>query len=520
MQRDLTRLRTDTFDLLVIGGGMQGAALALEASARGLAVALLERDDFASGASSNNLKILHGGLRHLQRLDVLGARRASAARRALVRLAPHFVNPVPCSAAVRGWGGKAAIWFGAALLLSDLACWDRNAEVPRNKRLPNGRMLSYAEFTDIARALSGDRGLLGALWWDMLAENIEGLVMEMIGHAVHHEACVANYVEAHELLVSNGSTVGVAAIDRETNTTFEVRARHTIWAGGKGGREFAKAPLPEWRWCKGLNLVLKSDIEQPTALTLSLSRAVPGTRGHHLMHELLFVPWRKRLMVGTHCVFPVRQSDEPTLRRRSVSELLESIDRAAPHVHPGERDIEMVHWGDVPLDARWRLGQPLRLATGVLFAEGARAGLAGFWMVSSPKLATTLEVARHALARIYPDFKRMPVRQAEPYALGCARSFHADPIESRHDECEAAGYTAAREALALRLDDAVFRRTGLGSAGYPGRHRLEACARGMARALGWSDERIATEVDTVVQQYCERHFLSTPELRETQEETK
>src|SRR5436190_5931235 len=94
MIRDLDRLRDRTFDVLVVGGGIYGLTIAYDAAHRGLAVALIERDDFGSGASFNHLRTIHGGLRYLQSLDVARARESIRERRAIARIAPHAVRPL------------------------------------------------------------------------------------------------------------------------------------------------------------------------------------------------------------------------------------------------------------------------------------------------------------------------------------------------------------------------------------------------------------------------------------------
>src|SRR5438874_2534560 len=97
MTRDLEALTDRTFDVLVVGGGIYGLAIAYDAAQRGLAVALVERQDFGSGTSFNHLRTIHGGLRYLQSLDVARARESVRERRTIARIAPHAVRPLPSS---------------------------------------------------------------------------------------------------------------------------------------------------------------------------------------------------------------------------------------------------------------------------------------------------------------------------------------------------------------------------------------------------------------------------------------
>src|SRR5213592_5130704 len=95
MVRDIDRLTTRTFDLLVVGGGIYGLTVAYDAAQRGLAVALIDAEDFGSGASFNHLRTIHGGLRYLQRLDIGRARESVRERRTMARIAPHALRPLP-----------------------------------------------------------------------------------------------------------------------------------------------------------------------------------------------------------------------------------------------------------------------------------------------------------------------------------------------------------------------------------------------------------------------------------------
>src|SRR4026209_201222 len=142
MIRDLDRLTSRTFDLLVVGGGIYGLATAYDAAQRGMAVSLIERDDFGGGSSFNHLRTIHGGLRYLQTLDLRRARQSVRERRTVARIAPHAVRPLPFAlplyrSLVRG---KRALRAG--LLLDRAVAIGRNRGVSSFHRLPAGRVIS------------------------------------------------------------------------------------------------------------------------------------------------------------------------------------------------------------------------------------------------------------------------------------------------------------------------------------------------------------------------------------------
>ena len=213
MKRDLDRLGREDFDVLVIGGGIHGAAAARAAAARGLRTALVEKDDFGEATSANSLKIVHGGLRYLQRADLAKVRDSVRARREIFRRFPHLVAPLPCVLPTRGLGLRSRPAMAAALLLNDLLSADRNLGVAPACRLPRGRTISRAELQRRAPRLADERASGGALWHDGIALDTERLVLELVLDAAAAGAAVANRVRAVSFLRRGDRVEGVLARD-------------------------------------------------------------------------------------------------------------------------------------------------------------------------------------------------------------------------------------------------------------------------------------------------------------------
>src|SRR5919199_4303948 len=140
MIRDIDRLTASTFDVLVVGGGIYGLFVAYDAAHRGLSVALVERDDFGSGATFNHLRTIHGGLRYLQKLDIRRARESVRERRTIARIAPHAVRPLPFALPVYRSITRGKIAMRAGFLLDRLVAVGRNRGVIASHRLPGGRV--------------------------------------------------------------------------------------------------------------------------------------------------------------------------------------------------------------------------------------------------------------------------------------------------------------------------------------------------------------------------------------------
>src|SRR5512134_9281 len=145
MRRDLTLLTGRVHDLLVIGGGIHGACVAWDAALRGLAVAVVERDDFGGATSANSLRIAHGGLRYLARGDVARMRESIRERALLLRLAPGLVVPLPVLVPTQGWAARSRLVMRLALALNDLASAGGNRGLGRDHRILRGRLLSRSE---------------------------------------------------------------------------------------------------------------------------------------------------------------------------------------------------------------------------------------------------------------------------------------------------------------------------------------------------------------------------------------
>src|SRR6185369_16724784 len=142
MVRDPDRLTGRTFDLLVVGGGIHGLTIACDAAQRGAAVALIERDDFGSGASFNHLRTIHGGLRYLQSLDFRRARESVRERRTLARIAPHTIKPLPFALPLYRSLVRSKAAMRGGFVLDRMVAAGRNRGVPSTHRLPGGRVYS------------------------------------------------------------------------------------------------------------------------------------------------------------------------------------------------------------------------------------------------------------------------------------------------------------------------------------------------------------------------------------------
>jgi glycerol-3-phosphate dehydrogenase len=512
MQRDLAALAGTPHDVLVVGGGIYGACAAWDAALRGLAVALIDRADFGSGTSANSLKIVHGGLRHLQRGDLRALRRSVRESSALRRIAPHLIRPLPFLVPTYSGSmlrGRAALALG--LSLAELVGGGRDA-------FPRGRMLTRSECRErfplfAAGGLSG-----GALWYEGQMACSERLTLSFVLSAAERGAVVANYVGARELLRQNGRVAGVRARDELSGEQLDVRARFVLDAAGPWGPLFDPPPPRPAGWAMAVNLVSRR----------RLGDVAVGVRSRRPPGRYLFLaPWRASTLIGTAYREFHGSPGELAVRAEDAQSLIDDCNEACPALELSLGDVSFHHRGLVPLQ---RGGQKLEVHETLRDHEG-QPGYAGLLSLTGPKYTGARYAAERAVDRIVARLgRRADACRTEEVPIYGGESAPDETLEARlvrnHGSRASAvarqlqvtpGWSeplyrgapiacgelhhAVQEEMALTLADVVFRRTGLGGEAVPDRALLQAMAALMATRLGWSDSREQEELGRVLDAY-------------------
>ncbi len=231
-KENIQKLTTTLYDLLVIGGGITGAGIALDAASRGLSVALIEQEDFASGTSSKSTKLIHGGLRYLKQFEVALVREVGQERAIVHKLAPHLVIPEKMLLPFTK-GGTFGYWTTSAAL----KVYDMLAGVSGDdKRV----MLSKSETEQEEPLLRKDILLGSGLYAEYRTDDAR-LTIENIKLASQHGALALNYIRAEEIAYDDqGKTVSINCLDRDTNTPISIKAKQFINAAGPWVDELRK----------------------------------------------------------------------------------------------------------------------------------------------------------------------------------------------------------------------------------------------------------------------------------------
>jgi glycerol-3-phosphate dehydrogenase len=301
----LAAFGADRFDMVVIGGGITGAGVALDAASRGYSVALVERDDYAVGTSSRSSKLVHGGLRYLQNFDLGLVREALLERALMVNLAPHLVHPLPLL--IPAFGDKRPDRVtGVGLNAYDVMATDR-IRLPslRRRRDPapaleewspeRHRVVDGEEVRRLLPALAAREPTSAYLFYDCQTDDVR-LVLTVLGEAERFGAVMANRCRVLELIEENGRGDGVRVRDELGGSDFEIRADNVVNATGvwadtiRHDEVLDAAEIPRIRPSRGTHVTLAHE-----TLPIISGAIVPAAGGR----SIFALPWLGRTLVGT-----------------------------------------------------------------------------------------------------------------------------------------------------------------------------------------------------------------------------
>ncbi len=532
MIRGRAALGEQTFDLLVVGGGVYGLTIAYDAAQRGLSVALIERRDFGSGSSFNHARTIHGGLRYLQSLDVARSRESIRERRTLARIAPHAVKPMPFVLPLTDSLTKGPLAMRAGMALDAIVGRDRNDDVPESLWLPAGEVVSAEHAAARFPALGGQPCAGAAVWYDYVTTEADRLTLSWALAAARFGATLANYVEAVSLATDGSRVVGAEAIDRTDGSPLTISARIVVCACGSHVEKLFR-PLGlrvHAPFLKAMNLV----VARPADSAAIGGRTASGK-------TFFAVPYHDRTVFGTFESTTAVQPGDDGVDAPDVERFLAQLNEAFPALSLTADDVSLVHRGVVPAAAN---------GNGTVSLEGhervqdyAAKGIDGLISVLGTKYTTARGVAERVTDIIVARLKQRaaPCRTAstplcgngagdvpaiveavarahggvltaatnahlvssygsgagDVIALGGASDRWLTTVAKASPVIGAELIWAVRHEMVATLADAVIRRTPLGAVGHPGAEALVRAAALVGGELGWTAERREAEIRTV-----------------------
>jgi glycerol-3-phosphate dehydrogenase len=516
------RLGAETFDVVIIGGGVVGAGAALDAVTRGLSVALVEARDLASGTSSRSSKLFHGGLRYLEMFEFGLVREALAERELmLTKICPHLAKPVSFLYPLSKPGIERP-YVASGLILYDTMGGARS--VPRHKHLTRAGALR------LVPALRRDALIGGIRYYDGQVDDARH-TLTVARTAAAYGAVIRTSTQVVGFLKESDRVAGVCVRDVETGAETEVRARVVINAAGvwtdelqrlSGGRGRFKV-----RASKGVHLVVPRDrIASESGIILKTEKSV-----------LFVIPWRSHWIIGTTDTDWHLDLAHPAATKADIDYILEHVNRVltVPITHA---DIEGVYAGLRPLlagesDQSSKLSREhavARVAPGLIAIAGGKyttyrvmgadavdaagedlpgrinpsctadvplVGAVGYQALvnQADRLGATHGVhpyrIRHLLDRYGSEIHELLAPASGP---GGDKSL-LQPIPGAADYLQAEARYAVTHEGALHVEDVLARRTRISiEYAHRGTESARRVAEIMASVLGWSDAQIEYEV--------------------------
>ncbi|MGF1536572.1 MAG: glycerol-3-phosphate dehydrogenase [Elainellaceae cyanobacterium] len=341
--QDLSKIQDSPYDLIIVGGGINGASAARDAALRGLKTLLIEKNDFASGSTSWSTRLIHGGLRYLEYFEFKLVRESLREREILLNTAPHLVKPIQMTIPIYK-GGRRSYWeIQAGMLLYDVLSFD--------KTLPNHRMLPAKKLQQLFRSVTSDEVAGAAQYYDCQVEYAERLCLENILAAQAAGADAFNYVEVSEIRSEGGRVTAITCTDLSTGESFTAKLADQGMVINTAGP-----------WVDVVN-------ERGDSRPLTPKRLMGGTKGSHIIVDpfpgapstalyveaksdgrpYFIVPWCGMFLIGTTDLRYDGSLDEIKASNDEVDYLIKETNTVLPMAQLSRNEVRFTYSGVRPL---------------------------------------------------------------------------------------------------------------------------------------------------------------------------
>lgn len=539
MKRFIDQYDGKVYDIVIVGGGISGAAVAYDAARRGLSVALLEKRDFGWATSAATSKLIHGGLRYLNYLEFGLVRESLKERRTLENIAPNLVYPFPFMVPNYNKLLNNRWVIKAGMILYDILSFDKGWTWDKAKKIPMHYSVSRKKALETEPNLRQEGLSAATVYYDCQSISPERLTLAFVKSAVQLGADVANYAEVKSFLKSSDNTVqGARVYDSLRDREVEVRGRLTVncggpWAdivlslAGEGENEHSI------RRSEGIHLITR-----PVVNKYAVAMMTP--KGRHFF----LIPWRGYTLIGTTDREYQGDPDEYTVTKESVDDFLDEIENTFGKRLINYEDIYYVYGGLRPL-VEDQVEGTYESSRRYEIYDNKKDGFDGLITVEGGKYTTSRNLAENVVKMVGKKLgEKLPDSETDKhYLYGCEikdlerfletvnterNSFDEKTLEylarnygTEYDEIMKLGKEdstlsrpvtpdgeilaevlfAVRNEMAVTLNDILFRRTGIGTIGHPGKEVLQQVADLAAKELGWDDAEKKRQIEAAEKEF-------------------
>ncbi|GBD90397.1 aerobic glycerol-3-phosphate dehydrogenase [bacterium BMS3Abin04] len=540
MIREIKKLKSEEFDVVIIGGGIHGVTIAREASLQGLKTALIEKNDFGSSTSANSLKVLHGGLRYLQHANYKRIRQSIRSRKVFQQVAPNLVSNVPFLVPTFGFGVRSKFVMKTAIKLYDIISADRNKNIPNDNFISNGKVLSKNEVVKILPGLQQNNLTGGAVWYESIANDSERLILQFVLDASDNGACIANYLKATGFIIENKSITAVKVKDELNNHEFEIRTKNIIVTAGPWLNEIYNSFVSNNTFniplTKAVNIVVNKGLFGNYAVGLEgteeyKDRDAIIKRGKRLY---FFVPLNNKTMIGTTYNKFDDAPDKLTITKSDLIEIIDEVNSIYPSLNLKFQDICFYHTGLLPMAEQKSPDDDIQPGKhSEIYDLEKTDGISGAYLIKSVKFTTAPSIAEDAVQMVLQKsgkkIKKTFVtsynsnKKKEEIDLPYDVQKHLREIYGRNKYkivsminnnkqlaelvSNSPAVTIAeilyciREEMAISLSDIILRRTGLGNLNIPSINTIIKIAKIMQNELKWDNSKLDYEIEKVKKIY-------------------
>lgn len=495
IKRDISKAKNENYDLIIIGGGFYGVMLAYESSCRGLKTLLLEKGDFGSATSFNSLRIVHGGLRYLQSLDLHRFKESVGERKWFLKNFPNLTKPIACLMPLYNKGLQRNSIMWAALNINDLLSISRNKSVDQQNSLLNGKIVSTKKVKELFPKVDTNELKGGAIWNDGAMDDSQLVIMEILKAAAVNGCDPLNYLKVTGVNDKNGKITGVAAVDLETNSEIEFKSSLVINAAGPWSRELAKSFHKDYeelfKYSIAWNVLF--DVDALSEHALAITPPKDNAKAYFLR------PWKGKLFAGTTHQAWDGVEDIPIPNEESIDNFIDDLNLSIPSLNLTRDKVLQIYSGLLPAKEQ---GTNEIAVREIIIDHGEEGGPKGLFSLSGVKLTTSRLVAEKVLNIVVPDKNRIEknieFEQKSEQEYGV---FDFDWDLSQNGIKEILKHKIKNESV-VHLQDLLLRRTTLGD-NPPNALKY---AREICELFNWDDVKVETEIENLKRYYSKRGY--------------